>query len=65
MSESPWIGRVAMLDKAADPLDTRQGIFSNPFEDTDEGTADDLGGFGIQVKQSEKYTPVYRSVSAD
>lgn len=49
-----------MLNKAEDPLDTRTGVFADPFEETDEGSADDLSSFGIKVNRSTKMTPVYK-----
>lgn len=55
-----------MMSKAEDPLDIRKGVFGNPFQsDENEGSADDLAGFGIKVRQSTKMTPVYRSAAND
>lgn len=63
--ESPWIGRSVSLNKAEDSLDTRDGAFASPFDEDDEGSADDLAGFGIRVRKSDKMTPVYRSAAND
>lgn len=55
-----------MLQKTEDPLNTQTGVFANPFEsDEFEGTAEDLGTFGIKVNRSTKGTPVYRSAASD
>ncbi len=62
-NEAPWIGRSVMLNKADDPLDVRKGLFGNPYEDDDEGSAEDLASFGIRVNQSATVTPVYRSAA--
>lgn len=64
-AEAPWIGRTVMLNKADDPLDTRDGLFGNPFhfEDDDEGSAEDLAGLGITVRRSDKPVPLYRPAS--
>jgi hypothetical protein len=66
VNESPWIGRVAMMEKASDPLDTRAGVFSDPIDEDDnfEGSADDLSSFGIQVRKKEKMTPVYKAIGS-
>lgn len=65
IAESPWIGRVAMLNKTEDPLDTRTGLFADPAEDDDyEGSAEDLGSLGIQVRKKEKMTPVYKALGS-
>lgn len=50
-----------MLQKADDALDIRKGVWDSPFvADDDEGSADDLAGFGIRVNKSDKVTPVYK-----
>lgn len=60
--EAPWIGRVAMTEKAEDTLNIQLGAFGNPFEeDLDDGSADLLASDGIQVRRSDKMTPVYQS----
>lgn len=49
-----------MLQKAQDPLDIRNGLFSDPDLDDDEGSAEDLSSLGMQVRKSGKLTPVYK-----
>lgn len=62
--EAPWVGRAVMLNKADNSLDLKKGLFADiEDEDDGEGSAEDLGALGMNVKVSQKMTPVYRSAS--
>lgn len=50
-----------MLEKANDTLDPRIGAFADPYEDTEEGSAEDLASLGIRVNRSTGTTPLHVS----